>query len=138
MNPYHLLLCLLLLLISSNHSFAQSNAEKGNKKIKVYLLGTFHFAQTEDKYDILEDKHQENILELCNLIVKQKPNKVFVERQPEYEFQNKVNKLFNRYKENDTIPYKNEIYQVGFRVAKRLGHPQVYQCDNPGFIWKIL
>ena len=27
---------------------------------------------------------------------------------------------------------RNEIYQVGFRAAKKLGHKKVYQCDHPG------
>ena len=27
---------------------------------------------------------------------------------------------------------KNELVQVGFRVAKMLGHKRVYQCDHPG------
>ena len=30
------------------------------------------------------------------------------------------------------IRAKNEIFQVGFRVAKLLGHKKVYQCDHPG------
>lgn len=28
------------------------------KKIKVYLLGTFHFSQTDDSYDVRSEKHQ--------------------------------------------------------------------------------
>lgn len=34
--------------------FSQSK----NEKIKVYLLGTFHFAQTDSSYDVLSEKNQ--------------------------------------------------------------------------------
>ena len=127
-------ICLLSVLILSGKTYAQNNPLYANptKKIKVYLLGTFHFAQTDETYNVLDEKHQKSIEELCDLVVKQKPNKIFVERQPEYEFKNKVNRLFEKYVENDSLLYKNEIFQVGFRIAKKLGHPKIYQCDHPG------
>ncbi|WP_298421092.1 DUF5694 domain-containing protein [uncultured Kordia sp.] len=106
--------------------------QEGTKKIKVYLLGTFHFTQTDSTYNVLDDKHQKSIQDLCDLIVLQKPNKVFIERQPEFEFKNKYDSLFTNYVQTDVLKGKNEMYQVGFRVAKTLKHPKVYQCDNPG------
>jgi len=129
-----ILTCLLITSLCNVTLFAQSSSEKTtvDKKINVYLLGTFHFAQTDETYNILDSKHQESILELCDIIKKQKPDKVFVERQPEYEFQNKIDSLYNVYVKENILRYKNEIYQVGFRVAKGLEHPKVYQCDHPG------
>ena len=107
--------------------------QESEGKIKVYLLGTFHFAQTDSTYNVLDSNHQKSIEELSNLIALQKPNKVFVERQPEFEYQNKVDSLYSVYQKlTRPIRARNEIYQVGFRVAKILGHKKVYQCDNPG------
>lgn len=101
-------------------------------KIKVLLMGSFHFAQTDSSYDVLNDQHQKSIEDLCKIIAKQKPAKIFVERQPEYEFRNKIDSLYQIYVKKNQFPGKNEIYQVGFRLAKKLGHSKVYQCDHPG------
>lgn len=110
----------------------ESNSHEDKKKIKVYLLGSFHFAQMDSTYDVLSKEHQNSIEELCNTIVKQKPNKVFVERQPEYEFQNKNDSLYTDYLNGGQLKRKNEMFQIGFRVAKKLGHQKIYQCDHPG------
>lgn len=118
------------MMVLSGGSFAQQ--PDNPKKIKVYLLGTFHFAQSVETYNITEPARQESIKELCRLIERQRPDKVFVERQPEYESQNKLNQKFKQYQEDGKIRYHNEVYQVGFRVAHQLGHEQVYQCDHPG------
>lgn len=126
-------LFILLASISSLACHGQANSSKSGNRIKVYLLGTFHFAQTDDTYNVLEKKHQESIERLCQTIAKLAPDKVFVERQPEYEFQNKLDSLYEFYLTlTRPLRAKNEIYQVGFRVAKMLDHPKVYQCDNPG------
>ena len=82
-----------LLLLASFTSFTcsgQLNSAISEEKIKVYLLGTFHFAQTDESYNVLEKKHQKSIEKLCETVAKQKPDKVFIERQPEYESQNKL------------------------------------------------
>ena len=102
-------------------------------KIKVYLLGTFHFAQTDSTYNVKDAKHQESIRTLNDIIVGLKPDKIFIERMPEFEYQNKIDSLYttfvNRKKE---VTSPNEIWQVAFKVAKRLKHKKLYQCDNPG------
>lgn len=127
---------MLLTFLSLFTCMGQSNPDGSADRTKVYLLGTFHFAQTDDSYNVLDKKHQKSIERLCKAIAKQRPDKVFVERQPEYEFQNKYDSLFSAYVENDKLPARNELFQVGFRVAKMLGHPKVYQCDNPGMFGK--
>lgn len=99
---------------------------------KVYLLGTFHFAQTGDEYDIRSKEHQESIQELVGHLTAIQPNKIFVERQAEYEFQNRVDSLYQAYRKTDRLPGKNEIFELGFRTAKKMNHNQVYQCDHPG------
>lgn len=130
-------LLMLLAGISSFTCLSQSNSALPAKKIKVYLLGTFHFAQTDDSYNVLDEKHQRSIERLSKTIATLGPDKVFVERQPEYEFQNKYDSLYKAYlKLTRPLKTRNELFQVGFRVAKMLGHPKVYQCDNPGLYGK--
>ena len=132
-----LIIVLWTLFFGCSQSIEQINNENltniDSGKIKVYLLGTFHFAQTDTTYNVLDENHQKSIEDLCEIIAKQNPNKIFVERQPEYEFQNKIDSLYKIYAETPIIlKAKNEIYQVGFRVAKKLGHEKVFQCDHPG------
>ncbi|MEO1713007.1 MAG: DUF5694 domain-containing protein [Bacteroidota bacterium] len=125
------LLCSCFLLLASFNLQAQEASPE--KPIKVYLLGTFHFGQVEpEEYDIRSAEHQASIQALCDLIIQQKPDKVFTERQPEYEFQNDINGKYAQFLEDGKPPYRNEIYEVGFRIAAALDHPQVYQCDHPG------
>jgi len=136
-NLTYLILFLSTGLYAQMSSPKQSLAERienpiTNKKIKVYLLGSFHFAITDSSYNVMDLNHQESIKELCDLIAIQKPDKVFAERQPEYEFQNKVDSIYSKYLSGEPLSRKNEIYQVGFRVAKKLNHQKIYQCDHPG------
>lgn len=123
-----LIFCLAFITCQGQHTL-----QYPSNRIKVYLLGTFHFSQTDSTYNVLDEKHQQSIKRLCKVIAKQNPDKVFIERQPEYEAVNKHDSLFQLYlKSNKKLRAKNEVFQVGFRVAKMLKHPKVYQCDNPG------
>ena len=109
------------------------SAQNSNKKIKVYLLGTFHFAQTDSSYNVLDVEHQKNINQLNDIIVGINPDKIFIERMPDFENQHKMDSLYtaylNRTKETNN---RDEIWQVAFKSAKRLGHKKLYQCDHPG------
>lgn len=125
MSKKKMFLCTTLL-------FAVMFASAQTKPIKVYILGTFHFSQTDSTYNVLETKHQQSIEQLSALIVKQKPDKVFIERMPEFEYENKVDSLYQLYRQGKLRDRKNEIWQVGARVAAALQHPHIYQCDHPG------
>jgi hypothetical protein len=122
----HLLLCFTFII-------GQVFSQVSDKKIKVYLLGTFHFSQTDSSYQVMDEKHQKSINELNDIIVGLNPNKIFIERMPDFEKENKMDSLytayFNREKETNN---PNEIWQVAFKTAKRLGHKKLYQCDHPG------
>ncbi len=120
------LLCIILMF--AGRLFAQDK----DAKIRVYLLGTFHFAQTDSLYDVLTDKNQQSVSELCEIIEKQHPDKVFIERMPDFEYQNRMDSLYQAYRMGDTRIRRNEIWQVAFRVARDLDHKTIYSCDHPG------
>lgn len=104
-----------------------------NKPIKVYLLGAFHFAQTDSTYNVLDEKHQKSIQRVNDLIVGIHPDKIFIEAMPDFENEHKLDSLFTAYTQRTKETNNpNEIWQIGFKVAKRLGHPKLYQCDHPG------
>lgn len=110
-----------------------NNLQAQEHKIKVYLLGTFHFAQTDTSiYDVLDIKHQKSIASLTEIIYKLHPDKVFIERMPEQEYRNRNDSLYQEYRKGNLAISRNEIWQVAARVANKLGHQQLYQCDQPG------
>jgi hypothetical protein len=120
-----------LIIIISFFTFSQLPAQ--SKKIKVYLLGTFHFAQPDTNvYDVRSYKHQKNIEKLSDIIIALKPDKVFIERMPEWEHANRIDSLYQTYRKGNLRSARNEIWQIGARVATALNHPHIYQCDQPG------
>lgn len=126
MKIYFTATLLFLLIHTSIH------AQSRQKPINVYLLGTFHFDQTDSTYNVLSSAHQKSILELCEIIKRLHPDKVFIERMPDFEHQNKMDSLYQAYRKDDPRQRRNEIWQVAFRVADDLNHPTIYSCDHPG------
>ena len=127
MKKLILLITISVLLTCS--VFAQKAAET---PIEVLILGTFHFAQNQSDDDMLSAKRQREIAELLDKIAAFKPDKIFIEQNPEFEYVNKISEKYRDYVNGqDKLP-ANEIYQLGFRLGKRLGHPALYQADHPG------
>lgn len=126
MKPFVLLN--LFTLLSGSAVLAQSP----QPRIKVYLLGVFHFAQTDSTYDVLEPHHQQDISKVCEKIKALAPDKIFIERQPDFEYESKMDSLYQAFRGGDPRVRRNEIWQVAFRVARDLGHDSVYSCDHPG------
>jgi hypothetical protein len=117
------------ILLCSAQAFSQSN----QKKIKVYLLGTFHFTQSDTTiYDVRSEKNQKSIQKLSDIIVGLYPDKIFIEKMPEWEYENHIDSLYQEYKKGNLNRARNEIWQVAGRTAMRLNHPHLYQCDQPG------
>ncbi|MEZ0007190.1 hypothetical protein ABH942_002569 [Flavobacterium sp. 28YEA47A] len=132
-----------LLLLSFSTGFAQKTA-----KTNVLLIGTYHFnnpgfdqGKVKER-NILDNENQEALEQITAKIIKKyKPNKIFVE----YYFSEgkRLNELYSLYKndkpfyQSDTIKkdfYKrfyseNEIFQFGFRLAKKSGNDSIYAID---------
>jgi Skp family chaperone for outer membrane proteins len=101
------------------------------KKIKVVLLGTFHFGETSDRNttnfeDLFSEKRQKELdtiaLKLNNLGI----DKIFVEVATTR--QNKVDSLFKLYQSNLLKKEKElrpELVQVAFRTAAKNNTPLV-------------
>lgn len=100
----------------------------------LFMLGTFHFKDAGlDGYkpkhdiDILAPERQKQLQEVLDQIRKFKPTKIAVEwkkaRQP------KLDSLYNEYLAGRFELKSNEIYQIGFRMGKELGHKKLYAVD---------
>lgn len=123
---------------SGKINWAISNFPKINKKPKhkVMTLGVFHFNRSTDGSDVVAKNHiditsNENQNELDLIIEKLKgfrPSKIAVEFRPEY--QSLLDSLYNEYLMDNYELGKNETFQIGFKLAKILGHDRVYCVDN--------
>ncbi|APZ47339.1 hypothetical protein BW723_14080 [Polaribacter reichenbachii] len=137
-----ILLILSITLMSCNNTpiAEKTTAEyqsTPSDKVEVLLVGTSHWnnynskgldvAQT-NQMDILSPRYQSDLLEIVEKIKEFHPDKIFVERTLVY--QPKLDSLFNLYSTNDWgKERRNEIYQLGFRLAKELKHERVYGVD---------
>lgn len=122
-----------ILLLAFIMSLGTGTFPQSHKKIKVYLLGTFHFADTDTSiFDIKHPSRQRELQEVCTKIGAIQPAKIFIERMPDFEYETRMDSLYQAYKKGDTLRRRNEIWQIAFRVASRLNHHSVYQCDHPG------
>ena len=125
------ILCLLLLFLSGPVHTQQSPS-----KTQVLLLGTFHFdnpgldvAKFENA-DVLSAKRQKEILEVVKQLKAFGPDRIFIESEPAY--QEYYDSLLAAYKKGDFQLKANEVYQLGFRLAKELNLPSLACIDYRG------
>lgn len=119
-----LVLCALIGLPAS----AQQTA-----RAEVLVLGTYHMANpgrdifNTQADDVLAPKRQAEIAEVMAVLKKFKPTKIAIEsagdRRP---------KEYAEYLAGRHVLSRNEIEQIGFRLARELGHETIYAVDADG------
>jgi hypothetical protein len=128
------------LLAATRPAAAQAPAPL-NTKIKVYLVGTFHFNASDGdvikgtKVDMSTPDKQRELDELVSKLQKTQADKVFVEWMPDrqrfvdstYALYRKGQREVGSQRQNN-----NEVVQVGYRLAKQLNRPKVYCADADG------
>jgi hypothetical protein len=105
--------------------------------VEVLVLGTFHMDNPgRDLHnmrvdDVLVPKRQKELEDVARSLARFAPTKVMVEAQrrdpgaatlPRYRL----------FKEGKAEPTRNEVTQIGFRLAQRMGHAEVYGIDVDG------
>lgn len=107
--------------------------------IEVMTLGTFHFAypnldafQTseEDQVDVLKEPWQSEIIAIAKAIEAFQPTVIAVEWEPSR--QSYTDSLYNEYLAGGWELGKNEVFQLGFRIAANRNIPKVYCVDDMG------
>jgi hypothetical protein len=114
----------------------------GKHKAKAMVLGVFHFDNPgldsyKPKYafNILEKKRQEELEILRNQIALYKPTKILVEWD-RIQRDSITNERYQEYL-NGTFSIddkKNEVYQLGFKLAKKMGHKRIF-CSDASAEW---
>jgi hypothetical protein len=105
---------------------------------KVLLLGTFHFGypnadghkvDSSKFIDVLSPARQKEMEELAQVIQRFKPTRIYVEGWNASFYDS----LYKAYLAGNYKLGRNEIYQLGFRVAKAMGLEKVYPVDASSF-----
>lgn len=122
--------------IDSNWAVKNFPAIDKSAKHNVLTLGVFHFDRSRDGSDIVAKNHidiseETNQNQLDTIILKLEyfnPSAIAVEWRP--EFQNKMDSLYQEYLQGNYKLGKNEAFQIGFKLAKKLGLKKVFCVDN--------
>ena len=123
-----LIFCFMLTLAVASATLAQTQT-----KAQVMFLGVYHFANPNldvvktNFPDHLSAKKQQEIAEVLDLLAKFKPTKIVVEAPPELA---SVQDNYQSYLKGEYKLSARELEQIGYRLAKRLGHARVYGADN--------
>lgn len=104
-------------------------------RIKVVLLGTFHFGATSDRNstafpDLFSEKRQSELDDIANKLDKFGVNKFFLETP--VKRQSRQDSLFIAYKNKtlkDTLALRDEQVQIAFRTAL-LNNAKLIASDN--------
>jgi Family of unknown function (DUF5694) len=121
----------------------QPTAEKpetSGARAQVLVLGTYHMANPgHDIYnmksdDILSPKRQQEITQLIEVLKRFNPTKIAIEA--DFGSQH-VAQQYSDYLAGTYTLSRNEIDQIGYRLARELGHRAVYPVDESGdFPWQ--
>jgi Family of unknown function (DUF5694) len=134
MRKIFLVLAAVAISISSR---AQSDARP-----EILVLGTYHMSNPgHDVYnmqadDVQSPKRQQEIAELIEVLTRFHPTKIAIEADTTSQ---KVAKEYSDYVAGKYALSRNEIDQIGYRLAKKLGHHAVFPVDVDGdFPWQRL
>lgn len=107
-------------------------------EVQVMLLGTYHFANPgqdvikQDIDDVLDPKRQAELEDLALRVASWNPDRIAVEWPISQT--DTARARFARYLAKSLAPNRNEVVQIGFRLASRLGHDAVYPIDDDSYL----
>lgn len=115
-------------------ALALSLAVNAQTKSKALVLGTYHMENPGlDKFNMKADdigtpKRQQEVEAFVSLLASFKPTKICLEYP--YAKRQKLNENYSAYLNGKYELQKNEIDQIGFRLAKKLGLKEVFAVDK--------
>lgn len=108
----------------------------GDRRPEVLVLGVYHMANSGSHVvdsradDVLSPKRQAEIAELIEVLERFRPTKIAVEQA--FHDQDVLSSRYRAYLEGGHELTRNERQQIGFRLARELGHATVYAVDADG------
>jgi hypothetical protein len=117
------------LLLLAAPAFPQAPA-----RAEVLILGTYHMANPGHDIhnfqadDVLSPKRQQEMAQLLDVLKRFHPTVIAIESDPS----GPRPQQYADYLAGTYVLGRNEIEQVGFRLAKELGQPAIYPVDADG------
>lgn len=105
--------------------------------VRVMVLATYHFANPgQDLHnaqidDVLTPARQAELQAVANALAGFKPSRIAVEVNAD-KLPGRALPRYRQYREGNLAPDRNEIVQIGYRLARQLGHAEVIGIDAPG------
>lgn len=122
-------------LLALSLMFAVSCFAQASNRPEVLILGTYHMANpghdifNTQADDVLSPKRQTEIAQLIEVLKKFKPTKIAIES--DVWSKTRVDQYSDYLAGKQTLT-QNEIEQIGFRLAKEMGHKTIYPVDVDG------
>lgn len=107
---------------------------------QVLMMGTFHFKNPQldvvkaEQLDVMQESEQEYLEKLAKQLSQFKPTVVMLEYRPTKH--EEINREYREYLKGNFRLKANEIYQVGFRLAKMVGLKEVHSFDEQNIHWQ--
>jgi len=109
-------------------------------RAEVLVLGVYHMANpghdifNTQADDVLAPKRQAEMAQVTAALARFHPTKIAVEGDV---FDDRIPKRYAEYVAGTHELTRNEVEQIGFRLAKELGHKTIYPADVDGeFPWQ--
>jgi hypothetical protein len=147
-SPMRLLIALLAISVAGCSVVRRSGSEgeagggapdfllSRARRAQLLMVGTFHFAnpgldlhKVAHPVDMSTPRRQHEIEEIVRQLALYEPTRICVEAPATR--QARLDSLYDAYRAGGAEPSINEVYQVGFRLARLLGHTRVYAIDAP-------
>ena len=123
------------LILSVFSALPAAAQQSPSARAEVLVLGVYHMANPgHDLFntqadDVLAPKRQQEIGELIGVLKKYHPTKVAIESDI---YSKRAPTQYADYLAGKYTLTRNEIDQIGYRLAKELGHPAIYPVDVDG------
>src|ERR1041385_761572 len=104
-------------------------------RAEVLVLGTYHMANPRrdlfnvEVDDALAPRRQKEIARVVEALKKFRPTKIAVEGDQDDAA---IPDRYRSYLAGDHALTRSEVEQLGFRLAKELGHQTIYKVNVPG------
>lgn len=105
--------------------------------VEVMILGTYHFANpgldmhNAEIDDVLSPQRQKEVVAVVDALARFKPTRVAVEAHAD-ELPSRSLPSYAEYLAGKHSQNRNEIHQIGYRLASQMKHEQVYGIDADG------
>ena len=120
--------------LSSNADMRKTSPVARDPQVQVMVLGAYHFGNpgldvaNVKADDVTAPRRQQELADLTRQLAKFAPTKVMVEMVPAKDSA-KID-AYEKFSSADLLKDKNEITQIGFRLARHLNHESVYAIDE--------